>query len=122
MKALGRAVADDVWAASVNRSSHEIYAKDRQEQKERAKSWRPDSLQVNAERIKRGELVGEEYLWGRRAVQMIKMGMVLEETLEPHRQSFLEEYKSLYSKDFYEAKVKELNVKHSSAKEQYTLT
>mgnify|MGYP007073189138 FL=1 len=122
MKALGRAVADDVWAASVNRSSHEIYAKDRQEQKERAKSWRPDSLQVNAERIKRGELVGEEYLWGRRAVQMIKMGMLLEETLEPHRQSFLEDYKALYSKEFFDLKVKELNTKHSLAKEQYTLT
>ena len=122
MKALGRAVADDVWAASVNRSSHEIYAKDRQEQKERAKSWRPDSLQVNAERIKRGELVGEEYLWGRRAVQMIKMGMLLEETLEAHRQSFLEDYKALYTKEFFDIKVKELNVKHSLAKEQYTLT
>jgi hypothetical protein len=122
MKALGRAVADDVWAASVNRSSHEIYAKDRQEQKERSKSWRPDSLQVNAERIKRGELVGEEYLWGRRAVQMIKMGMLLEETLEPHRQSFLEDYKALYSKEFFDIKLKELNTKHSLAKEQYALT
>ena len=122
MKAVGRAVADDVWAASVNRSSHEIYAKDRQEQKERAKSWRPDSLQVNAERIKRGELVGEEYLWGRRAVQMIKMGMLLEETLEPHRQSFLEEYKSLYSKSFYDMKVADLTQRHKAAKEQYALT
>ena len=122
MKALGRAVSDDVWAASVNRSSQEIYAKDREEQKERAKSWRPHSLQVNAERIKRGELVGEEYLWGRRAVQMIKMGMVLEETLEPHRKSFLEEYQSLYSKDFYEMKVADLTQRHQLAKEQYALT
>ena len=122
MKAVGRAVADDVWSTSVNRSSHEIYAKDRQEQKERSKSWRPDSLQVNAERIKRGELVGEEYLWGRRAVQMIKMGMLLEETLEPHRQSFLEEYKSLYSQSFYDMKVADLTQRHKLAKEQYALT
>ena len=122
MKAVGRAVAEDVWTASVSRSSHEIYKKDREEQRERAKSWRPDSLQVNAERIKRGELVGEEYLWGRRAVQMIKMGMVLESTLELHRQAFLEDYRSLYSKEFYDIKVKELNTKHSLAKEQYTLT
>jgi hypothetical protein len=122
MKTVGKAVAEDVWTASVSRSSHEIYKKDREEQKERAKSWRPDSLQVNAERIKRGELVGEEYLWGRRAVQMIKMGMVLESTLELHRQSFLEDYRSLYTKDFYDIKVKELNTKHSLAKEQYTLT
>ena len=122
MKAVGRAVADDVWAASVNRPSHKIYEEDRKRQRERSKSWKPDSLQVNAERIKRGELVGEEYLWGRRSVQMIKMGMLLEETLEPHRQSFLEEYKSLYSKSFYDMKVADLTQRHKAAKEQYALT
>lgn len=122
MKAIGRAVAEDVWTASLNRSSHEIYKKDREEQKERAKSWRPDSLQINAERIKRGELVGEEYLWGRRAIQMIKLGMLLEETLEPYRKAYLEEYKSLYSKDFYEMKVADLTQRHNYAKEQYSLT
>lgn len=122
MKAVGRAVSEDVWTASVNRSSHEIYKKDREEQKERAKSWRPDSLQVNAERIKRGELVGEEYLWGRRAVQMIKMGMLLEETLDPYRKAYLDEYKSLYSKQFYEMKVADLTQRHEHAKQQYALT
>jgi hypothetical protein len=122
MKAVGRAVADDVWAASVNRPSHKIYEEDRKRQRERSKSWRPDSLQVNAERIKRGELVGEEYLWGKRAVQMIKLGMLLEETLEPYRQALLREYEELYSKSFFDSKVKDLQQKHQYALEKYGLT
>lgn len=122
MKAVGRAVADDVWAASVNRPSHKIYEEDRKRQRERSKSWRPDSLQVNAERIKRGELVGEEYLWGKRAVQMIKLGMLLEETLEPYRQALLREYEELYSKSFFDNKVKDLQQKHQYALEKYNLT
>ena len=122
MKAVGRAVADDVWAASVNRPSHKIYEEDRKRQRERSKSWRPDSLQVNAERIKRGELVGEEYLWGKRAVQMIKLGMLLEETLEPYRQALLREYEELYSKSFFDSKVKDLQRKHQYALEKYSLT
>ena len=122
MKAVGRAVADDVWAASVNRPSHKIYEEDRKRQRERSKSWQPDSLQVNAERIKRGELVGEEYLWGKRAVQMIKLGMLLEETLEPYRQALLREYEELYSKSFFDNKVKDLQQKHQYALEKYNLT
>ena len=122
MKAIGRAVADDVWAASVNRPSHKIYEEDRKRQREQSKSWKPDSLQVNAERIKRGELVGEEYLWGKRAVQMIKLGMLHEETLEPHRKAFLREFEELYSKSFFDNKVKDLQQKHQYALEKYSLT
>ena len=113
MKAVGRAVADDVWAASVNRPSRKIYEDDRKRQRERSKSWQPDSLQVNAERIKRGELVGEDYLWGKRAVQMVKLGMLIEETLEPHRQAYLREFEELYSTDFFDNKVKDLQQKRS---------
>lgn len=122
MKAIGRAVEGDVWAASLDRPSHQIYAKDRQEQRDRAKSWTPDSLQVNAERIKRGDAVGEEYLWGRRAVQMIKLGMLLEDTLESHRKAYLEAYRELYSKNLYDMKLADLTQRHKAAKEQYALT
>jgi hypothetical protein len=122
MKAIGRAVEDDVWAASVNRPSHKIYEEDRKAQKERAKSWRPDSLQVNAERIKRGESVGEEYLWGRRAIQMIKLGMLAKEHLEAHRKAFLEDAEELYSKEFFEQMLAGLEQKHKYAEEQYHLS
>lgn len=120
-KHIGRAIEDDVWSASVNRPSHKIYEEDRKAQKERAKSWQPDSLQVNAERIKRGELVGVEYLWGRRAVQMIKLGMILEETLNAHRKSYMDEYKELYSEHQYNIHIGDLISRHEAAREQYNL-
>jgi hypothetical protein len=122
MKAISRAVEDDVWAASVNRPSHKIYEEDRKAQKERAKSWKPDSLQVNAERIKRGESVGEEYLWGRRAVQMIKLGMLAKEHLQEHRKAFLEDAEELYSKEFFEQMKATLEQKQRYAEEQYHLS
>ena len=121
-KHIGRAIADDVWAASVNRPSHKIYEEDRKRQREQSKSWKPDGLQVNAERIKRGDAVGEEYLWGRRAVQMIKFGMLLEDTLESHRKAYLEAYRELFSKNLYDMKVADLTQRHKAAKEQYALT
>ena len=121
-KHIGRAIEDDVWSASVNRPSHKIYEEDRKAQKERAKSWQPDSLQVNAERIKRGDTVGEEYLWGRRAIQMIKLGMLTSEHLEAHRKAFLQDAQELYSKEFYEQMVATLEQKHKYAEDKYHLS
>jgi hypothetical protein len=52
MKSIGRTVQDDVWAKSLSRSSHEIYAEDRQKQREASKGWSPDTLKVMAKRIR----------------------------------------------------------------------
>lgn len=116
-KHIGRAIADDIWSASVNRTSQKIYEKDRKEQKERSKNWSPDYLQINADRIKRGEPVSEDYLWGKFAMQMIRACLVSEETLDAYRKSFLTEYQKLYSDYSYQIKLKGLTDKHEEARD-----
>ena len=58
MKSFKRAVSSDVWSQSLNRSSREIYAEDRQKQREASKGWSPDTLKIMAQRIKDRDLVG----------------------------------------------------------------
>jgi len=116
MKRVGKHIAEDAWAASLSRPSREIYADDIKRRKDLHANWQPDSLQINAERIKRGEAVGDMYLWGRRAILMIKMGMLRESDLEPHRQNYLNELKGLYSESFYEILKHDLENRHANAK------
>ena len=116
-KHIGRAISDDIWSASVNRPSHKIYEKDRIEQKERSKNWGPDSLQINANKIKQGQPVSEGYLWGKQAMKMVRACLVTEEALDLYRKSFLNEYQSLYSEHDYQIKLKELTDKHNQARE-----
>jgi hypothetical protein len=116
MKRVGKHIEEDAWAASLSRPSREIYADDIKRRKDLHANWQPDSLQVNAERIKRGEPVGDMYLWGRRAMLMVKMGMLGESDLEPHRQNYLNELKKLYSESFYEILKHNLEKRHENAK------
>jgi len=92
-KAVGRYIKNDVWSASVTRGSHEIYRKD----KERSKSWKPDAFRINAQRIRDGEAVGSDWLFGRQAAGMIVMGYILESELAAHRQALFDELADMYS-------------------------
>ena len=49
----------------------------------KAIGWKPDSLEVNAKRIKAGEPVGEMYIQGKMAERMVRDGLVTEEELAP---------------------------------------
>ena len=50
----------------------------------KAIGWKPDSLEVNAKRIKAGEPVGEMYIQGKMAERMVRDGLVTEEELAPY--------------------------------------
>lgn len=50
----------------------------------KAFGWKPDSLEVNAKRIKAGEPVGEMYIQGKMAERMVRDGLVTEEELAPY--------------------------------------
>ena len=50
-----------------------------------SKGYEPDELKINAERIKRNEDVGESYIIGTFAEQMVRSGLVTEEQLEPYK-------------------------------------
>lgn len=47
-------------------------------------TWKPDSLEINAKRIKSGEPVGQMYIKGKLAERMVREGLVTEEQLAPY--------------------------------------
>jgi len=47
-------------------------------------TWKPDSLEINAKRIKAGEPVGQMYIQGKLAERMVRDGLVTEEELAPY--------------------------------------
>jgi hypothetical protein len=47
-------------------------------------TWKPDSLEINAKRIKAGEPVGQMYIQGKLAERMVREGLVTEDELAPY--------------------------------------
>lgn len=47
-------------------------------------TWKPDSLEINAKRIKAGEPVGQMYIQGKLAERMVRDGLVTEDELAPY--------------------------------------
>ena len=47
-------------------------------------TWKPNSLEINAKRIKAGEPVGQMYIQGKLAERMVRDGLVTEEELAPY--------------------------------------
>ena len=48
--------------------------------------YEPNELKINADRINNGEPVGENYIMGAMADQMVKAGLVAEKQLEPYKE------------------------------------
>ncbi len=48
--------------------------------------YKPDPLKINAKRIKNGEAVDENYINGKLADQMVRMGLVQEHDLQPYKE------------------------------------
>ncbi len=51
-----------------------------------SEKYQPNELKINAERIKNGQDVGENYIMGAMAEQMVKAGLVAEKQLEPYKE------------------------------------
>jgi len=47
-------------------------------------TWKPDSLEINAKRIKAGEPVGQVYIQGKLAERMVRDGLITEDELAPY--------------------------------------
>ena len=117
MKSIGRAVQNDVWSQSLSRSSREIYADDREKQREASKRWAPDTHEIMAKRIKSREHVGHNYLWGREALEMIDKNLLSETDLDPHRNAYARLLRHTYSEPAAEAMLKRLIDQHDKLKE-----
>tara|TARA_B100000035_G_scaffold253271_1_gene222640 strand:- start:184 stop:657 length:474 start_codon:yes stop_codon:yes gene_type:complete len=50
------------------------------------KGYEPDELKINAKRIHNKEEVGENYIFGTMAEQMVRKGLVTQEQLQPYRE------------------------------------
>ena len=48
--------------------------------------YQPDELKINANRIISGQQVGENYIVGTMADQMVRTGLVTQEQLQPYRE------------------------------------
>ena len=51
---------------------------------EAGKPWKPDTLEINAARIKNGEPVSETYIRGTMAQKLLDLGMITEAHLQPY--------------------------------------
>ena len=49
-------------------------------------NWHPDPKIINAERIKKGEPVGEFYIRGKMADELVRDGLVTEHDLQPYKE------------------------------------
>lgn len=78
-----------------------------------------DPLKVAAKRMESGEPVGDGYLYGRMAVDLIAAGLVSEETMRRYRSGLFGQLKSTYG----EAKALEmedrLKARHQAARESH---
>lgn len=117
MKPIGRAVQDDVWSKSLDRSSREIYAEDRKKQREASKKWSPKTLEIMAQRILEREEVGHNYLWGREAIEMIEQNLVKESDLDPHRNAYAHMLRATYSPNVADLMLLDMITKHEKLKE-----
>jgi hypothetical protein len=117
MKSIGRTVQGDVWAKSLSRSSHEIYAEDRQKQREASKRWSPDTHEIMARRIKDRDYVGHNYLWGREALEMIDKKLLNESDFEPHRNAYARMLRATYNQDAADLMILNLINQHEKLKE-----
>jgi len=50
------------------------------------KGYEPNELKINAKRIQNKEEVGENYIYGAMADQMVRTGLVTQEQLQPYRE------------------------------------
>lgn len=77
--------------------------------------WSLDPVKIAADRISDGEPVGDGWLWGRQAVDLLRSGKVTTEQIRPYRQSHAAKLRKLYGDDEAERMLAHLNRRHEDA-------
>ena len=78
--------------------------------------WSLDPYAINARRMENGDPVGENYLYGQDACELISRGLVTRETMEAYRKGAYWARRNLYGKDKANAWEAEQKARHESAK------
>ncbi|WP_417606028.1 hypothetical protein [Primorskyibacter flagellatus] len=77
--------------------------------------WRLDPVAVNAKRINAGESVGDEWLYGCRAVELLRSGLVSQDQVGKYRAYLYASQKSAYGEDAARRMEDEAKQKHDDA-------
>tara|TARA_B100000927_G_C16438294_1_gene458601 strand:+ start:522 stop:983 length:462 start_codon:yes stop_codon:yes gene_type:complete len=73
-------------AKEISKAAKEIAPKRPEFQELPTEKYEPNELKINANRINNGEPVGENYVFGSLAEQMVRAGLVAEKQLEPYKE------------------------------------
>ena len=73
-------------AKEINKSAKAIAPKRPEFRELEPEKYEPNELKINADRINNGEPVGENYIMGAMAEQMVRAGLVAEKQLEPYKE------------------------------------
>jgi hypothetical protein len=71
-----------------------------QEVKDTMSTPKRDAYEINADRIKRGDHVGEIWIAGRLCAELINKNLVTKGDLEPYRKSYFYQLKEIYGKEY----------------------
>lgn len=74
-----------------------------------------DSKRINAQRILNGEPVGEDWIYGRRAVELIAGGYVTEGDMRPYRKGLYEAMKEVWGVERANEVERDLIARHEAA-------
>lgn len=80
-------------AKEISRAAKEIAPKRQEFLELPPEKYQPNELKINAKRIQKGEPVGESYVMGALAEQMVRAGLVEPSQLEPYKK-YLKENKN----------------------------
>lgn len=73
-------------AKEISKAAKEIAPKSPEFRELPPEKYQPNELKINANRINNGEPVGENYVFGSLAEQMVRVGLVAEKQLEPYKE------------------------------------
>ena len=73
-------------AKEISKSAKAIAPKRPEFRELEPEKYQPNELKINANRINNNEPVGENYVMGAMAEQMVRAGLVAEKQLEPYKQ------------------------------------
>jgi hypothetical protein len=71
-----------------------------QEVKDTMSTTKRDAYEINADRIKRGDHVGEIWIAGRLCAELINKNLVTKDDVEPYRKLYFYQLKEIYGKEY----------------------
>lgn len=83
--------------------------------KSRDLQWEPDPVALAARKMNDGEPIGDEWIYGRRCVELMASGAALETTLRKYRSAWFFAHKSVYGQEKALAAEAAMKAKHTAA-------